>query len=390
MSRSLRLGAKLVILLLLCWFPSQGAAQKNKAKQAPAKPPAAEAQAAEEPPLFTIRAGVTEVIAPVTVVGKDGSYLQNLRPTDFVLYDNGVPQQIKVQPAEIPISLVVLVGNSDRIEPLLPDVRKTGIMFTSLLLGEQGEAAVVTFDHRVEVAQDFTHNTDQIERAFQGIKTGSSQARLSDAMVQGLSMLSRRPAERRKVIVVIAEDRDNGSEMPFEYALRQAQIGGISIYSVGLSYKSAQVRAKPTPPAPGPFPPGVAAGPPAPMGGIAAEQTAGITGGSYDKLVAIVASGIKDLFVQKPLAAYAKATGSLHTGGMKKASIEAGIQQISTELHSQYLISYRPNTLSQVGFHTIKVTIDYPVSEVRVRPGYVFLGPPAGDSTPPAAPTQPK
>lgn len=391
-----------VVAFLLAWLPGNGAAQSRKQEGkavsvAAARDPKASRQEPtqqappEEPQIFpTYKIGTTEVMVPASVVGKGDKYLLHLGPENFTLYDNDVPQQIRVQPSELPLSMVVLIGNSGRVDTLLPEVRKTGIMFTDLLLGQEGEGAVVTFDDTVEVAQDFTRNSDQLQKAFTNIKTGSSGARLSDAMVRGLSMLAKRPAGRRKVIVVIAEDRNAGSETSLEYALREAQIGGVSVYSVGLSYKGALLRENPKPPAPGPYPPGVQAGPLPTQGGIAGQQTAGVTGGDFGKPIELLAGAIRDIFKRTPMEASAVITGSLHTSGMKKIAIENGIQEISNDLHSQYIISYRPSTLSQVGFHRIRVTVDVPGSEVRVPPGYFFAGPAAETAITPLSPAQPK
>jgi VWFA-related protein len=383
--------AILVFVCLAATIGWSGAQQKQGRQTKPSVYTSAPAQQTEpapppqEPQIFTFHAGVTEVITPVTVIGEKGDYVLDLEPNDFALFDNDVRQQIRVQSSEIPISLVVLVGNSAKIAPFLPEVTKTGVLFTSLLLGQQGEAAVITFDHRIQLAQDFTSNSDQLEKAFKGIKEGSDGACLSDALVRALSMLARRAEERRKVIVVIAEDRNTGSEMPMGYALREAQLGNVSIYAVAISGTSALAKTPPPPPSGPTLPPGATGTPP--LGGVARQQTAGVTNFNFMNLLALAVTGVKDIFFDRPLEAAAKGTGSLHTGAMKKASVQNGIQRISTELHSQYLVSYRPSTLDQAGFHTIKVTVNRPVSEVRARPGYFFPGPPL---SPVAAPVPPQ
>ena len=62
---------------------------------------------------------------------------------------------------------------------MLPAVRKMGNMVKPLLIGDQGQAAVIKYDHRVEVIQDFTSDGDQITQSIAKIYPGSSSSRTS-------------------------------------------------------------------------------------------------------------------------------------------------------------------------------------------------------------------
>ena len=58
-------------------------------------------------------------------------------------------------------------------------------------------------------------------------------------------MLEERPAVRRRIMMVIGESQDSGSESRLGEVLRQAQLANVTIYSVGLSTAMADLRAKP-------------------------------------------------------------------------------------------------------------------------------------------------
>ncbi len=58
-------------------------------------------------------------------------------------------------------------------------------------------------------------------------------------------MLEERPAVRRRIMLVIGESQDSGSESRLGEVLRQAQLANVTIYSVGLSTAMADLRAKP-------------------------------------------------------------------------------------------------------------------------------------------------
>ena len=122
---------------------------------------------------------VSLVNTPVTVRDSKGQMIHDLNPNEFVVTDNGVPQKIThFDIGGDPISLVILLETSSRVSPMLPAMRKTGILFTQTVMGQNGEAAVVTFNDSIDKLQDFTTNTDEIENTIAHISEGTSGTKL--------------------------------------------------------------------------------------------------------------------------------------------------------------------------------------------------------------------
>jgi VWFA-related protein len=168
--------------------------------------------------------------------------VHNLEPRDFRIFDNGVEQSIThFEVGGDAISLVVLLETSSRIDSLLPDLRKCGILFSQDMMGPNGEAAIIGFDDSVDRLQDFTRNSDAIEKTLAHLQDGTSGSRLYDAMALGVEMLSGRPKPtatepgRRRVMLILAESDDKGSKAKLGAVLRQAQLENVTIWSVGLS-----------------------------------------------------------------------------------------------------------------------------------------------------------
>src|SRR5262245_3185820 len=76
-------------------------------------------------PDLTIRTTVDVVTTPVTVYDRDGAYVQGLQPEQFHLFDNEKEQNIKVDVSYVPISLVIVLEASSRVESVLPQVQRT-------------------------------------------------------------------------------------------------------------------------------------------------------------------------------------------------------------------------------------------------------------------------
>jgi VWFA-related protein len=339
----------------------------------------------QQPPKNEIKVQVALVTTPVTVRDSRGVMVHDLEAKNFEVTDNGVPQKIShFDLGGDPVSLVILVETSSRIEPLLPEMRKTGILFTQTVMGPTGEAAVVGFNDSVDKLEDFTSNADQIENTIADLRLGTSGSKLYDAMAVGAEMLSSRPqatAEkpgRRRVMLILSEATDDGSEKKLGEVLRQAQLANVTIYSVGLSTTRAELQAKPRPPQRPNLPPGTLPSPPGtPPPTPTSEQN---RYGNIDLLAAAVwaVQHIYDQVRASPLDLASAATGGAHLATFKDRSIETAIDEIGGELHSQYTLSYTPTDADATGYHEIKVSVsrkDAKNLKIRARPGYYLTSP---------------
>ena len=376
--------ASLALMLLLALA---GAPVRAQAPSGPIAPkPGAEVQQPPKDTQAKVKVHVALVNTPVTVRNGHGDMVHNLEANDFQITDNGVAQQIShFDLGGDPISMVILLETSSRIEPLLSQVRKTGILFTQTVMGPTGEAAVVGFNDSVDKLQDFTANGDLIENTVAHLRQGTSGSKLYDAMAVGVEMLSGRPQAtadkpgRRRVLMILSEATDAGSEAKLGEVLRQAQLANVTIYSVGLSTTRAELQAKPKDTRPQITPPGTFPLPPQP--GIPQTPTSEENRyGNIDLLALAVwaVQHVHDQVKDHALEVAATATGGAHLSTFKDRSIEKAIDEIGGELHSQYTISYAPSGSDAAGYHEIKVNVlrnDAKNLKVRARPGYYLATP---------------
>ena len=340
----------------------------------------------QPPPQAKIGVSVALVNTPITVRDSKGQMVDTLDAKDFRITDNGVPQHIlHFDMGGDPLSLVVLVETSSRVDAMLPQIRKAGIIITQTVMGGSGEAAVVAFNDSVDKLQEFTGDADRIEKTFTNLQAGTSGSRLYDAMAVGIEMLSGQPQPtadkpgRRRVMLILSEATDIGSDTQFGAVLRQAQLANVTIYSVGLSTTRAELQAAPRDTTPQVTPPGTFGTPPMP-GTVQTPDTEAARQGSGDLMPAIVwaVKHVKDKVKGNPLELATAGTGGEHLATYKDRSIEKAIDEIGGELHSQYSVSYAPTGTNDAGYHEIKVAIAKHGSDkwkIRSRPGY-YIGPP--------------
>jgi VWFA-related protein len=202
-------------------------------------------------------------------------------------------------------------------------------------------------------------------------------------MALGVEMLSGRPLPtadapgRRRVMLILSEATDVGSDTKLGAVLRRAQLLNVTIYSVGLSTTMAELKAPPKDTTPHVTPPGTF-GRPGPPGvpQTPDTQAAQYGTGNLMELMVWAVKHVKDKITDHALELAATATGGEHVPTFKNHSIENAIDEIGGELHSQYSVSYIPTGTNQAGYHEIKVSVKKEGLKVRARPGYYIASEP--------------
>ncbi len=326
----------------------------------------------QAPPPFRVSTDL--VVAPVTVFDRSGGYVSGIQPEQFHLFDNDKEQNIHVDVAYQPISLVIAIQANSHVESILPQVQRIGNLITPLVIGDQGEAAVVAYDSRIRTLQDFTSDPEKITKAVKSITPGSTANRMIDAVVDSGRMLDSRPKNRRRILLLIGETRDLSSESRAREALIGLQLANIVFYAVDMSRFVSTLSAHPEPARPLQQP---AAAYPLPGGNPSTPNTVAQTYSQNDRaqflpLMVELFKDAKAIFKDNPVELFTKGTGGSEFSFYRQKGLEEAIQKIGEELHSQYLISYNPNNKEEGGFHHITVGVSgrSDVARVQTRLGY--------------------
>ncbi len=316
------------------------------------------------------------VMTPVTVTDKAGNIINGLTVKDFHLEDNKKPQAITEDVATHPISMVIAVQASLEVEKMLPMIQKLASSIQAQVLGDDGEAAVIEFDHRVQTLTDFTSDPDKLAAALKKLKAGSAQSRLNDATIESINLLRKRPDSRRKVLLLISESGDKSSELRPREVLSAAEFANVVIYSIDISKTMAQITAPP----PVNYnvndnrPPGAVN---LPMGNV---ETPSIQTqmqlGNWVPLLKDIYDSAKGVFVANPLKVYTTYTGGQQYPFKTQRDLDRAVSDLGQELHSQYLLTYRPTpaTQEEAGYHNIVVQVLKPGLYIRARDGYYWAG----------------
>lgn len=290
-----------------------------------------------------VRVVTNEVVVPVTVTDQSGRFVLTLSKDDFHVFDNDAEQTIDSwDMGGEPLAAVLVLETSSRLGAMAPEIHSLGIIFTETVMALDGEAAVITYDSTVDVRQTFTQDHDAIEQAVEATQFEAPERKLYDAMELGVEMLEAEPAKWRRILLIVGESRDDGSGAKLGAIVRGAAHQNIAIYAVGPgSAKIDFLRDAPT------------------------EWAA--------PAIWLLDEG-KNKVKGHELSVATAATGGVHYTAVRAATMSKALDEIGGELHTQYIVSYRP-TSNAPGFHSIRVTVSPSHLVVRARPGY-YVAPP--------------
>jgi len=189
----------------------------------------------------TIRVTANEVLVPTLVERRGGGVLYGLKPDDFVLEDNGVPQKIRVQEEmdTAPVSLVVAVEQGGMSVLEFDKLAKLGPLLDTFLSDGRSQVALVGFDSRPHLIHDYTHSGEEINEALKHLEPGNGGDAILDSVSYAVDLLETQPKEYRRVLLLISEERDHGSKHTKPEQLIR-KIGGSDVLVLSVSFSPAR------------------------------------------------------------------------------------------------------------------------------------------------------
>ena len=199
--------------------------------------------AAQEPPGFTAQGTLVRV--PTLVTDSSGAIVSGLHASDFIIEDDGVAQPVHLDEAAEtePVSLMIAVQSGRKAPNEYKRMTGLASMLDPILSNPDNEAAVLFFDSKLDLVQDFTSDGDRVEERIKKLPNGDHDAAIMDAVAYSARLLGRRPEGRKRVLLLISETRDHGSKFTtLESALGAINSNDVSIYALPFSpYVSQQL-----------------------------------------------------------------------------------------------------------------------------------------------------
>jgi len=204
-------------------------------------------------------------------------------------------------------------------------------MLDPVLSGRQNEAALLVFDSGLNLVQDFTRQANVIETDLKHLDSGDDGAAILDAVAYAAKMLAKRPDGRQRVLLLISETRDHGSQFAkIDDAVRLVGVSNTLVYTLPFSpYLSQQLD--------------TARG--------ANKDEWGTTVDLIEKLAAA-----RQAMRKNSAKALAAMTGGEYELFETRKGFESDMLSFANHLHSRYLLSFEPKD-PHPGLHRLRVRL---------------------------------
>jgi len=189
-----------------------------------------------DPGSFRIAVDVALVVLHATVTDRHGGFVSGLTEKDFRVYEDGVPQPIRVFVNEdLSVTVGLVVDHSSTMIPKMEEVLAAAQTFVRAS-NREDEMFVVNFNEKVSLGlpptMRFSDSSSELQRAI-GNAPVEGQTALYDAIARALVELQAGTRDR-KMLIVISDGGDNASAHTLAEVMKLAGQSSAVIYTVGL------------------------------------------------------------------------------------------------------------------------------------------------------------
>jgi VWFA-related protein len=175
---------------------------------------------------------VLDVMVPVVVTDRSGNYVSNLKKEDFVILENGEPQEITYfsRSGKSSFHLALLIDISASMRDKISKVKAVAQQFLQQLMGKDDQALIVFFNHEVFEDSDFTNDINELENAL-SIAFPYGATALYDAVAYSVKIM--KSIIGHNIIILFSDGEDNSSAIdPFTLTNIVKRSNSV-IYSIG-------------------------------------------------------------------------------------------------------------------------------------------------------------
>jgi Ca-activated chloride channel family protein len=283
---------------------------------------------AQAPPVFGV--GV-EVVSVDVFVTRKGTPLRGLQAEDFAVKDNGVLQRVEVvDRSKTPTTVVLALDRSASVSGEKLELLRAAARAFLKELRPQDHAALLTFDHRVELLREATTDRAAISRALDGLETGGASS-VIDALYLSLK---RRWGTGMPLVVLFTDGQDSGSWLENEDVTRAARESSTLLHVVGTESRGLRI----------------------------ARSTHG--------------AGFAPAFTESGyvylLRRAAETTGGTYWAVDSGRHLEAAFRRVLEAANERYVLRYEPRGVARPGLHRLEVSVRRRGVDVRARQEYVI------------------
>jgi VWFA-related protein len=298
----------------------------------------------------TLRSQSNAVIVPALVKDAKGGVVYGLTQKDFVLFDDAAEQMVHLDdsPEAGAISLVVAIQTGRRARREFPRMRGIAAMLSPVFSQPGSRVALVEFDSQIHLANGFTSDETRMDENLNALPSGDNGAAIRDAVKFSVSLLEKEAAPRQRVLLLVSENRDQGSRVAkIDDVVAAVGNSNTVVYALAFSPSLSQV--------------------------LDTERGSNHDEAYWNAPPDIIGSlrMARQSMRKNTTRAIAAMTGGEYVNFSSRKAFETQLVDFTNHLHSRYVLSFEPQR-PHPGLHRIELRLRQPVNGARVlsRTGY--------------------
>ncbi len=173
------------------------------------------------------------VVLHASVSDKRGKLVTNLDRDSFKVFENGVPQELKLfRREDVPVSLGIIIDNSGSMRPKRERVEAAALNLVKES-NPQDEVFIVNFNDEAFLDVPFTNDVKRMETGLARIDSRGGTA-MRDAIDMSINYMKTDGKKDKKVLLVITDGNDNASNSTLEHVVQKSLQSEVLIYAIGL------------------------------------------------------------------------------------------------------------------------------------------------------------
>ncbi|MBX7223891.1 MAG: VWA domain-containing protein [Blastocatellia bacterium] len=191
---------------------------------------------------------------------KTGAIYQNLKKDNFIVFEDGVKQEVtNFSPVEAPITLVMILEYSRVITPFRIEVVRAADAFVRNFVQPKDFISIVAYDIRPKMLNDFTSDINELNSSINILVRGYpafTESNLFDTLkfvikggkVDGEEFVGLNEISGRTAILLVSVGVDTFSKINYDECRKIVENAGIPIYCIGIGnffYKANDTRLSP-------------------------------------------------------------------------------------------------------------------------------------------------
>jgi len=171
-------------------------------------------------------------VVPVVVTDRRGNYVANLKKDDFIILEDGVPQDVSYfsKSGKSTFHLALLIDISASMKDKIMKVKDVAKQFLKQLLSKDDRAIIVFFNHEVFEDSDFTNEITELDSAL-SIAFPFGATALYDAVAYCVKLM--RSVIGHCIIILFSDGEDNSSAIDPYTLITIVERSNSVIYSIG-------------------------------------------------------------------------------------------------------------------------------------------------------------